>query len=201
MAVKGCHGVSTANSTVSHGKIRRRLFLGGPCKPTTSLRDSISRLPRRLPVKACLWALLGGRVRTNLHGHLRLWEWNWLRAATRAKALNLYSRAFTRVCPRTESPGLYSLGRVVEPDTAKMSSAGPIRNSEICRNSGPSTKCWACSSPEETAEASRPISAVPTGLGLGSKANPGLASWAKFSRPCGTEFRNGVLSRGYMCWL
>jgi len=24
--------------------------------------------------------------------------------------------------------------------------------------------------------------------------NPGLASWAKFSRPCGTEFENGVLT-------
>ena len=27
---------------------------------------------------------------------------------------------------------------------------------------------------------------------------PGLASWAKFSRPCGTEFENGVLSHTFI---
>jgi hypothetical protein len=27
------------------------------------------------------------------------------------------------------------------------------------------------------------------------KSNPGLASWAKFSRPFGTEFRNGILTQ------
>ena len=34
------------------------------------------------------------------------------------------------------------------------------------------------------------FSAVPAGLGRPFKSNPGLASWAKFSRPCGTEFGN-----------
>jgi hypothetical protein len=32
MAVKGCHGVTTAKSTVSHGKIRRRLVTDRSCK-------------------------------------------------------------------------------------------------------------------------------------------------------------------------
>jgi hypothetical protein len=49
-----------------------------------------------------------------------------------------------------------------------------------------------------------PFSAVPSGLGRPFKSNPGLASWAKFSRTCGTEcaviargrtgFGNGVLT-------
>jgi hypothetical protein len=39
-----------------------------------------------------------------------------------------------------------------------------------------------------------PFSAVPVGLGRPSKSNPGLASWAKLSRPCGTEFAKGVLT-------
>jgi hypothetical protein len=43
---------------------------------------------------------------------------------------------------------------------------------------------------------SRPISSRPYGTGRPLKSNPGLASWAKFSkfsRPSGTEFGNGVL--------
>ena len=47
--------------------------------------------------------------------------------------------------------------------------------------------------------------AVPAGLGRPCKSNPGLASWAKFSRPCGTEFGNGVLTHalkaGFAGWL
>jgi hypothetical protein len=39
-----------------------------------------------------------------------------------------------------------------------------------------------------------PFSAVPAGLGRPFKSNPGLASWAKFSRPYGTEFGNGILT-------
>jgi hypothetical protein len=35
-----------------------------------------------------------------------------------------------------------------------------------------------------------PFSAVPSGLGRPLKSNPGLASWAKFSRPCGTKLVN-----------
>ena len=38
------------------------------------------------------------------------------------------------------------------------------------------------------------FSAVPAGLGRALESNPGLASWAKFSRPCGTEFGNRVLT-------
>jgi hypothetical protein len=54
-------------------------------------------------------------------------------------------------------------------------------------------------SPVGTAEScpglGRPFSAVPTGL-VGLSSNPGLASWAKLSRPSGTEFGNGVLTHG-----
>jgi len=32
----------------------------------------------------------------------------------------------------------------------------------------------------------------PYGTGSSFQIHPGLASWAKFSRPCGTEFRYGV---------
>ena len=39
-------------------------------------------------------------------------------------------------------------------------------------------------------------SAVPPGLVVLSKSNPGLTSWAKFSRPCGTELDIGPLDRG-----
>ena len=38
-------------------------------------------------------------------------------------------------------------------------------------------------------------SSRPCGTGLPFRSNPGLASWAKFSRPSGTEFGNGVLTR------
>src|SRR5450631_2722669 len=38
--------------------------------------------------------------------------------------------------------------------------------------------------------ASRPISSRPYGTGRPFRTNPGLASWAKFSRPSGTEFGN-----------
>jgi hypothetical protein len=39
------------------------------------------------------------------------------------------------------------------------------------------------------------FSAVPAGLGRLFKSNPGLASWAKFSRPSGTHFAIGWFSR------
>jgi hypothetical protein len=45
------------------------------------------------------------------------------------------------------------------------------------------------------------FSAVPAGLGRPSKSNPGLASWAKFSRPCGTEFGNGVHTHPRKGWV
>jgi hypothetical protein len=41
---------------------------------------------------------------------------------------------------------------------------------------------------------SRPIFSRPYGTGRAFKSNPGLTSWAKFSRPCGTEFGNSVLA-------
>jgi hypothetical protein len=39
----------------------------------------------------------------------------------------------------------------------------------------------------------RPIFSRPCGTDRPFKSNPGLASWAKFSRPYGTKFGNGVL--------
>jgi hypothetical protein len=47
------------------------------------------------------------------------------------------------------------------------------------------------------------FSAVPAGLDRLFQTNPGLTSWAKFRRPYGTEFLNGVLTRALMpdlCW-
>jgi hypothetical protein len=37
----------------------------------------------------------------------------------------------------------------------------------------------------------RPIFSRPCGTGRPFKSNPGLASWAKFSRPYGTRYRDG----------
>ncbi len=42
--------------------------------------------------------------------------------------------------------------------------------------------------------ASRPISSRPCGTGRACKSNPGLTSWAKFSRPSGTQLGNRVLT-------
>ena len=48
------------------------------------------------------------------------------------------------------------------------------------------------------------FSAVPSGPSRPFKSNPGLASWAKFSkfsRPCGTEFENEVLTHALQPYL